>query len=72
LTLRLNDKERQITLRLLKARLDALSTEISQTDNPQFRIELGHQEKVIQGLIQRIEPLVAGRVAKRQRKKVAQ
>jgi hypothetical protein len=44
---------------LLKARLDALSTEITQADNPQFSIKLSHQEKVIQGLIQRIEPVVS-------------
>jgi hypothetical protein len=45
-TLRLSDEERGIVLRTLKARLDALHAEMTQTDSPQFNIQLKRQEKI--------------------------
>jgi hypothetical protein len=40
MTFRLNDEERRFVLRALKARLDALQTEMTKTDNPEFNIQL--------------------------------
>lgn len=65
LTLKLSDEERKITLQSLKARLQALRTEVAQTDNPQFSIELAREEKLIQALMERIESLTRGPSLKR-------
>ena len=60
MTFRLSDEERGIVLRTLKARLDALQTEMTRTDSPEFNIQLKHEEEVIHALIQRL-----GRTASR-------
>ena len=60
MTFRLTDEERGIVLRTLKARLDALHTEMTQTDSPAFNIQLKHEEEIIQALIERL-----GRAASR-------
>ena len=44
MTLRLSDEERGIVLRTLKARLDALHAEMTQTDSPEFNIQLKREE----------------------------
>jgi hypothetical protein len=79
MTVRLSDEEQRIVLRTLNARLDALHTEMTQTDSPQFNIELKHEEKIIQALIERLGSAVPrgpvktvrngrrGRTGKRQR-----
>ena len=79
MTFRLSDEEQRIVLRTLKARLDALHTEMTQTDSPQFNIELKREEKIIQALIERLDSAVSrgpaktvrnerrGRTGKRQR-----
>jgi hypothetical protein len=54
MTFRLTDEERGIVLRTLQARLDALHTEMTQTDSPAFNIQLKHEEEVIQALIERL------------------
>ena len=64
MTFRLSDDERGIVLRTLKARLDALHAEMTQTDSPQFNIELKREEKIIQALIERLDSAVSGRPAK--------
>jgi hypothetical protein len=64
MTIKLDDEERGIVLRTLKARLDALHTEMTQTDSPEFNIRLKHEEGVIQALIKRLEPLVSRRPVK--------
>ena len=53
MTLRVSDEERAIVLRTLKARSDALQVELTQTDSPQFDIQLKHEEETIQALIER-------------------
>jgi hypothetical protein len=55
MTFRLSDEERGIVLRTLKARLDALQTEMTRTDNPDFNIWLKHEEKSIHALIGRLD-----------------
>jgi hypothetical protein len=64
MTFRLSDEERGIVLRTLKARLDALQTEMTQTDSPEFNIQLKHEEGVIQALIKRLDPAVLRRPVK--------
>ncbi len=64
MTLRLSDKEREIVLRTLKARLDALHAEMTQTDSPEFNILLKHEEKTIKALIERLDSAVSRRPAK--------
>jgi hypothetical protein len=59
MTVRLSDEERGIVLRTLKARLDALHTEMTQTDSPQFNIELKREETIIQALIERLDSAVS-------------
>jgi hypothetical protein len=63
-TLRLSDEERGIVLRTLKARLDALHAEMTQTDSPEFNIQLKHEEEIIQALIERLGPALSRRPAK--------
>jgi hypothetical protein len=63
-TFRLSDEERRIVLRTLKARLDALHAEMTQTDSPQFNIELKREEKIVQVLIERLDSAVSRRPAK--------
>lgn len=55
MTLRLSDEERGIVLRTLKARLDALQTEMTHTDTPGFNIQLKHEEDIVQTLIARLD-----------------
>ena len=64
MTLRLSDEERGIVLRTLKARLDALHAEMTQTDSPEFNIQLKHEEEIIQALIERLASAVSKRPAK--------
>ena len=64
MTLRLSDEERGIVLRTLKARLDALHVEMTQTDSPEFNIQLRREEKMIQALIERLASAVSKRPAK--------
>jgi hypothetical protein len=64
MTLRLSDEERGIVLRTLKARLDALHAEMTQTDSPEFNIQLKREEKIIQALIERLYSAVSRRPAK--------
>ena len=64
MTLRLTDAERGIVLRTLKARLDALHAEMTQTDSPEFNIQLKHEEQIIQALIERLDSAVSRRPAK--------
>jgi hypothetical protein len=64
MTLRLTDEERGIVLRTLKARLDALHAEMTQTDSPEFNIQLKRDEKIIHGLIERLDSPVSIRSAK--------
>ncbi len=64
MTFRLNDEELGIVLRTLKARLDALHIEMTQTDSPEFNIQLKCEEGVIQALIERLDPAVSRRPAK--------
>jgi hypothetical protein len=54
MTFRLGADERGVVLRILKARLDALHTEMTQTDTPEFNIQLRHEEEIIQTLIERL------------------
>jgi hypothetical protein len=63
-TLKMTDEERGIVLRTLKARLDDLHTEMTQTDNPEFNIQLKHEEKIIQALIKRLDSAASRRTAK--------
>jgi hypothetical protein len=51
-------------LRTLKARLDALHAEMTQTDSPQFNIQLKREETIIQALIERLDSAVSRRPAK--------
>jgi hypothetical protein len=53
--LTLSDAERRILLRTLKARLDDLPAEMTQTDNPDFNVQLKHEEEIILALIERLE-----------------
>jgi hypothetical protein len=64
MTLKFSDEERGIVLRTLKARLDALHAEMTQTDSPEFNIQLKHEEKIIQALIERLASAVSRRPAK--------
>ena len=64
MTLRLSDEERGIVLRTLKARLDALHAEMTQTDSPEFNIQLRREEKIIQALIKRVDSAVSRGPAK--------
>jgi hypothetical protein len=64
MTLKFSDEERGIVLRILKARLDALHAEMTQTDSPEFNIQLKHEEKIIQALIERLTSAVSRRPAK--------
>ena len=64
MTLRFTDEERGIVLRTLKARLDALHVEMTRTDSPEFNIQLKHEEKIIQTLIERLDSAVSRRPAK--------
>jgi hypothetical protein len=64
MTLRLNDKERDIVLQTLKARLDALHTEMTRTDSPEFNIQLKREEGIIQALIERLGSSLSRRPAK--------
>ena len=64
MTFRLSDEEREIVLRTLKARLDALHAEMTQTDSPEFNIQLKHEEEIIQALIERLDSAVSRRPAK--------
>jgi uncharacterized lipoprotein YmbA len=64
MTLRLSDEEREIVLRTLKARVEALHTEMTQTDSPEFNIQLKHEEEAIQALIKRLESAASRRSAK--------
>ena len=64
MTLRFTDEERGIVLRTLKARLDALHVEMTRTDSPEFNIQLKHEEKIIQTLIERLVSAVSRRPAK--------
>ena len=64
MTLGLSDEERGIVLRTLKARLDALHAEMTQTDSPEFNIQLKREEKIIQALIERLDSAVSRRPAK--------
>jgi hypothetical protein len=64
MTLRLSDEERGIVLRTLKARLDALHAEMTQTDSPEFNIQLMHEEKIILALIERLASAVSKRPVK--------
>jgi hypothetical protein len=64
MTLRLSDEERGIVLRTLKARLDALHAEMTQTDSPEFNIQLKREEKIIQALIERLDSAVSRGPAK--------
>lgn len=64
MTVRLSDEERGIVLRTLKARLDALHAEMTQTDSPQFNIELKREETIIQALIERLDSAASRRPAK--------
>jgi hypothetical protein len=57
--LELSDEEGRILLRMLRARLDALHTEMVQTDSPDFNIQLRHEEEITQALIARLESAVA-------------
>jgi hypothetical protein len=63
-TIRLSDEERGIVLRTLKARLDALHAEMTQTDSPEFNIQLKHEERIIQALIERLGSAASSRPAK--------
>jgi hypothetical protein len=67
MTFRLNDEERRLVLRALKARFDALQTEKTKTDNPEFNIQLQHEDKVIQALIERLDSSVPTRPPKNTR-----
>jgi hypothetical protein len=58
-TLELSDQEGRILLRTLRARLDALHTEMVQTDSPDFNIQLRHEEEITQALIARLDSAVA-------------
>ena len=64
MTLRLSDEERGIVLRTLKARLDALHAEMTQTDSPEFNIQLKREERIIQALIERLDSAVSRGPAK--------
>ena len=64
MTLRLSDEERGIVLRTLKARLDALHAEMTQTDSPEFNIQLKREERIIQALIERLDAVVSRGPAK--------
>jgi hypothetical protein len=64
MTLRLTDEEREIVRRTLKARLDALHAEMTQTDSPEFNIRLKHEEEIIQALMARLDSTVARRPGK--------
>ena len=59
MTLKFSDDERVIVLRTLKGRLDALQGEMTQTDNPEFNIQLKHEEEIIRGLIERLASAVS-------------
>jgi hypothetical protein len=61
MTLRLSEEERGIVLRTLKARLDALQTEMTHTDTPEFNIQLKHEEDIIQTLIARLDATAVSR-----------
>jgi hypothetical protein len=63
-TLRLSDEEHEIVLQTLKARLDALHTEMTRTDSPEFSIRLKREEEIIQALIERLGSALSRRPAK--------
>jgi len=64
MTVSLSHEERGIVLRTLKARLDALHAEMTQTDSPEFNIQLKREEKTIQALIERLDSAVSRDPAK--------
>ena len=64
MTVRLSDEERGIVLQTLKARLDALHTEMTRTDSPEFNIQLKREEEIIQALIERLGSAPSRRPAK--------
>src|ERR1700741_5305026 len=51
----LSDEERATVLRTLKARLDALHAEMTETDSPELNIQLKHEEERIGALIERMD-----------------
>jgi hypothetical protein len=55
MSVRLSDEERGTVLRTLKARLDALHAEMTQTDSPEFNIQLKHEEERLEALIERLD-----------------
>jgi len=55
MTVRFSGEERDIVLRTLKARLDALHAEMTQTDSPEYNIQLKHEEERIGALIERLD-----------------
>ena len=55
MTVRLSNEERGIVLRTLKARLDALHAEMTQTDSPEFNIQLKHEEERTRALVERLD-----------------
>jgi hypothetical protein len=64
MTLRLSDEELGIVLRTLRARLDAFHSEMTQTDSPQFNIQLKREETIIQALIEPLDSAPSSRPAK--------
>jgi hypothetical protein len=65
MTFRLNHEEGRLIVRAVRARLGALQTEMTQTDNPEFNIQLQRDEKVIQALIERLDSSVPTRPPKK-------
>jgi hypothetical protein len=63
-TVRLSDEERGIVLQTLKARLDALNTELTRTDSPEYNIQLKHEGNIIQALMERLSSTLSRRPAK--------
>src|SRR5262249_32340941 len=55
MTVRFSGEERDIVLQTLKARLDALHAEMTQTDSPEYNIQLKHEEERIGALIERLD-----------------
>jgi hypothetical protein len=62
--LKLSDEEQGIVVRTLKARLDALHAEMTQTDNPEYSIQLKHEEEIIRALMERLGSTVSRRPMK--------
>lgn len=61
MTIRLSDEERAVILRTLQARLDALHTEMTQTDAPEFNIRLRREEEIVRALVERLDPAASTR-----------